>query len=431
MSDAVINGIPAAMAADKARTEGESGASPDAESPLVHLSRAIDEHGDFLVKTRRQIHANPEASGQERATTALVAQTLRERGLQPTIMRDGVGMVVDVDLGAPSDSYVAIRAELDCVKVDDEKSVAYASTNPGRCHACGHDAHTTIALGATLAIHDSRSRFRALGPKHNLRAIFQPAEENATGALSMIDQGALNDVRAILAVHVEPFLETGVIGLRKGALTSACTAFEVHIKGRSGHSARPFESIDPIPAATNIVSLFHQLCPRSMDSRHPLALTVTSISSGDSFNVIPDDATLKGTLRAARPQDVEAVKSKMADVVKGVSQATGCDIALTFPFHAPPTNNDSRLIDIMAEAAAHLAPGMPGVVWIEVPSLGAEDFAFYQQEIPGAIVRLGAAVPDKSKRVPLHSSHFDIDERALTIGAKFLARSALMAAATI
>lgn len=428
MSDAVINGKPAAKMSAAQKVENATTAATVIESVLEQTCRAIDERGEFFIKLRRQIHANPEASGHERATTALVAQTLRDHGLQPKVMRNGVGVIVDVDLGAPSDSFIAIRAELDCVKVDDEKSVAYASKNAGLCHACGHDAHSTIVLAATLAIHESRLRFRELKLQHNFRAIFQPAEENATGALSMIDQGALKDVSAILAVHVEPSLETGVIGLRKGPLTSACTGFEVLIKGRSGHSARPFESIDPIPAAANIVNLFHQLCPRSMDSRHPLALTVTSISSGDSFNVIPDDATLRGTLRAARPQDVDAVKQKMHDVVKGVAQATGCEIELAFPFHAPPTNNDPRLIDIMADAATHMAPGLPGVLWLDVPSLGAEDFAFYQEVIPGAIVRLGAALPDKSKRVPLHSSHFDIDERALAIGAKFLARSALMAA---
>ena len=428
MPDAVVNGTPASKPAPGAPAQV---AGVESDSPLALLNRAIDERSDSLVALRRRIHANPEASGQERATTALIALILRENGLQPKVMQDDVGLIVDVDLGAPANSYVAIRAELDCVKVNDDKSAAYASKNPGLCHACGHDAHSTMVLAATLAMHESRSRLRTLGMKHNLRAIFQPAEENATGALSMIHQGALERVNAIIAVHVEPFLDAGVIGLRKGALTSACTAFEVQIKGRSGHSARPFESIDPIPAAANIVNLFHQLCPRSMDSRHPLALTVTSVTAGDSFNVIPDDATLKGTLRAARPQDVEAVKRKMDDVVKGVAQATGCVIALTFPFHAPPTNNDPGLIDNMAEAAAHIAPGMPGAIWIDVPSLGAEDFAFYQEVIPGAIVRLGAAMPDKSKRVPLHSSHFDIDERALAIGAKFLARSALMAAMSI
>jgi amidohydrolase len=388
------------------------------------LDDAIDQREPEWVELRRRIHAAPEPSGQERATTTLVAQQLRAAGLEPRIMKDGVGVIADIDLGAPRDSFIAIRAELDCVKVDDDKRVPYASKAPGLCHACGHDAHSTIALAAALTIHEGRSRLGALGFNHNIRAIFQPAEETATGALSMIQQGALDQVRAILAVHVEPFIEAGVIGLRKGPLTSACKSFHIAVSGRSGHSARPFQAIDPIPAAVSITDLFYQLGPRSMDSRYPLALTVASINAGSSFNAIPDEAELRGTLRTARVQDLEAVEARMHAVIEGVAKATGCQIAMTFPQYAPPTNNDGRIIDAMAAAATDLL-GAGGVQWLDVPSLGAEDFAFYQEKIPGAIVRLGSAVSDATSRRPLHSSTFDINEAVLTIGAKFLIRSAL------
>ncbi|MCI0674876.1 MAG: amidohydrolase [Phycisphaerales bacterium] len=395
--------------------------------PQDLVDRSIQQQSNALVAFRRHIHADPEASGSELKTTALVAGALRDAGLQPKIMRDKIGLAVDVDLGAPRGSFIALRAELDCVKVNDDKRVPYASANPGLCHACGHDAHTTVVLAATLAIHDHRIRLGALGLKHNFRAVFQPAEETATGALSMISQGALENVQAILAVHVEPFIQAGLIGLRKGPLTSACKSFHIVIHGRSGHSARPYQALDPIPAALNIVDLFYQLGPRSMDSRYPLALTVASMHAGSSFNAIPDQATISGTLRTSRLEDLQAVQKKMEDVIKGVAQATGCSITMDFPQYAPATNNDGRLIDIMAAAATSLL-GKDGVQWLDVPSLGAEDFAFYQEKIPGAIVRLGAAMPDPAQRRPLHSSLFDIDESALTIGAKFLARSALLAA---
>lgn len=391
------------------------------------LNEAIDKRQPQMVQIRRQIHACPEPPGGEQRTTKLVAEQLREHGLKPQVMKDDTGIVVDIDVGASSDRFVALRAELDCVNVEDEKSVAYASKNPGLCHACGHDAHSTIVLGAMLAIHEQREALKSLGLTHNVRAIFQPAEENATGARSMIEQGAIKNVDAVLAVHVEPFIEPGVIGLRKGPLTSACRSFRIEITGRSGHSARPYEAIDPIPAATNLVSLFYQLGPRSMDSRHPLALTVASINAGSSFNAIPDHAVIAGTLRASRPQDIDAVKQRMIAVIEGVAQSTGCGITVEWPVDAPATNNDERLIDLMAGAATELL-GPQGVKWIDVPSLGAEDFAFYQQHVSGAIVRLGAAVPDVRGRMPLHSSQFDIDEKALAIGAKFLARCAIAAA---
>jgi amidohydrolase len=376
---------------------------------------------------RRQIHANPEASGHERATTALVAKELREAGLEPRVMRDGIGVVADIDLGARSSEYVALRAELDCVNVDDDKQVSYASKNPGLCHACGHDSHTTIVLAAARAIHHSRSQLQCVELSHNVRIVFQPAEETATGARMMIEQGALDSVRAILAVHVEPFIEAGIIGLRKGPLTSACKSFHIAIKGRSGHTARPYQAIDPIPAAVSIIDLFYQLGPRSMDSRYPLALGVGSVNAGSSFNAIPDEAEIRGTLRTARLEDLDAVQKKMESIVSGIAKATGCEITMDFPQYAPPTNNDPALIDIMADAATGFL-GSKGIQWLDVPSLGAEDFAFYQEKIPGAIVRLGAAVPDVKQRRSLHSSMFDIDERALTIGAEFLTRSILVAA---
>ena len=394
------------------------------------LDRAIDARQSELVQLRRRIHAAPEASGEELATTALVAQQLQAAGIKPRIMAGNVGLIADIDLGAPPDACVALRAELDCVKVDDDKQSEYASTRAGLCHACGHDAHTTMVLGAALAVHQNGASLRNSSLKRNLRIIFQPAEESATGALSMIQQGALTNVQAIMAVHVEPFIEAGIIGLRKGPLTSACKTFRILIKGRSGHSARPFQAVDPIPAAVSITDLFYQLGPRSMDSRYPLALTVASISAGSSFNAIPDEAEMRGTLRTARIEDLAAVERKMEAIVAGVSVATGCEVTMDFPQYAPATNNDPAIIDTMAAAATDLL-GVEGVQWLDVPSLGAEDFAFFQEKIPGAIVRLGAALPDPKQRRPLHSSMFDIDERALAIGAKFLARSALMAAANL
>jgi len=384
----------------------------------------IDTHDADMVRFRRRVHATPESSGAERATTALVAEQLRDAGLEPRIMADGIGVVVDVATAPDHDSSVALRCELDCVTVGDDKQVPYASTRPGLCHACGHDAHTTMVLWAALAAHQDRAALSSLGLRHNLRCIFQPAEETAVGARSMINQNALAGVAAILAVHVDPHRPTGVIGVRKGALTSGAKGFEITIRGRGGHSARPNEAIDPLPAAVNIASMFYQLCPRVVDSRHPVVLTVGSIIGGTAANAIPDEAVMKGTLRSAHLEDMELVQRRMEHIVEGVREATGCEIDIRVPYHAPPTDNDGRLIEVIADAAGELL-GPANVEWIEQASLGAEDFAFYQELIPGAIVRLGTAGPDAQTRWPLHSPRFDIDERALNLGVKLLLRSAL------
>ena len=397
--------------------------------PYSNLHRSIDIRHDRLVKFRRRLHASPEPSGHEQVTTAAVADVLREGGLHPRVMEQQRGVVVDVDVAAPGAAYVAARAELDAVSVNDDKQVPYASTRPGVCHACGHDAHTTMLLAAAQAIHDGREQLARHGFRHNLRFIFQPAEETATGAREMIEQGAIDNVRAILALHVEPNLEPGRIALRCGAMTAACKTFRINVRGRSGHSARPHEAVDPIPAATNIVSLLYQLAPRSIDSRYPLALTVGSITSGSAYNAIPDTAQILGTLRTTRPQDTDAVQTRMEQVVRGIEEATGCRIELEFMHWCPATDNDPAVTKLVADVGTRLL-GPGAVQWLDVPSLGGEDFAFYQESIPGAFIRLGAAVPDPRQRRPLHSSLFDIDERALSIGVKLMASAALELAAS-
>ncbi|MBT8485068.1 MAG: amidohydrolase [Phycisphaerales bacterium] len=394
----------------------------------VELDRLIDGRQDRLIQLRRRFHATPESSGEERQTSALVAETLREHGYEPRLGPEGIGVTAELDLGAERDTFIAVRSELDCVDVNDDKQVPYASTQPGRCHACGHDAHTTINLATASVLAEARARLASLPFRHNLRFLFQPAEEAATGARSMIKDGALNGVEAIIALHVDPTLETGHVGVRNGALTSACKLFEVTVRGRSGHTARPFEAVDPIPAATNLVSLFYQLAPRSIDSRYPLALTVASIHTGMARNAIPDAATIFGTLRAARVEELEAVQKRMHAVAEGMERATGCDIDLDFHHACPATRNDEIVTRRFAAVAADRL-GVDRVQWLEVPSLGGEDFAFYQELVPGSIIRLGAAMPDARARRPLHSSLFDIDEGALTVGAKVLTAASLDLAA--
>lgn len=393
------------------------------------IAGAIDARYERMVKLRRRLHATPEPSGQEKQTTALIADALATEGLSPRVMQNETGVVVDVNLNdSGPTSYVALRSELDCVQVDDDKQVAYASTRPGLCHACGHDAHSTILLAAAIAAHEHRAALREVGLKQSLRFIFQPAEENATGARSMIKQGALDSVEAIIAVHVWPFLDAGVIGLRKGPITAACKVFEITVTGKSGHSARPHDAIDPIPAAINLVSMLYQLCPRSVDSQQAMTITVGSIVAGQTFNAIPDDAKLSGTLRTLRVADMETCQRKMEAVCKGVAEATGCQIKLDLGYSCPATDNDPAIVAamerIIPELTTHTGKPVQGH-WLEQSSLGGEDFAFYQELIPGAIVRLGTGLADPQKRKGLHSSLFDINEAAMPVGAKFLLRSAL------
>jgi amidohydrolase len=265
---------------------------------------------------------------------------------------------------------------------------------------------------------------QSAGPRRNLRFIFQPAEEAATGASEMIDRGALEGVDRIIALHCDPFLDTGQIGLRNGPITANLISFRVAISGRGGHSARPYETIDPVPAAVNLVSLLYQLAPRSVDSRRAYCLTVTSIRSGETINAIPDSAEVCGTIRAARVEDAMRLRDMVETCVKAACLATGCSAKTEFPHSAPATQNDPRVVDMMATAATDIV-GSDNVVRIELPSLGGEDFAIYQQHIPGAMVRLGTGAGPIPDRHALHSTLFDIDEPALLVGSRLLARAAV------
>ena len=391
------------------------------------LKASVKDREKEMVAFRRDLHAHPEASGEEVRTTNRVASILRRASLVPRIMEDGRGLVVDLDLSRETDNCIAVRADLDCVLIPDAKDVPWRSTIPGHCHACGHDAHASMALFALLALHEHVELIRPLEPRANLRFIFQPAEETSKGAQGMIAQHALDGVQSIIALHVDPYLEAGHIGLRTGPLTANCLSFKITVTGQGGHSARPYQSVDPIPATVNIVSLMYQLAPRSMDSRYPLALTVTSIHAGQAFNAIPERAEIWGTLRTSREEDQHRVKAQLQDVLRGIATTTGCSVNIEYPHSSPATNNDHEVVELLW-AAAEETVGRDRVTLIEMPSLGGEDFAYYQQVVPGAMARLGTAFQDPNARFPLHAPEFDINESALVTGVRFLCRASIRAA---
>ena len=393
----------------------------------TEMAETLAGHEQGMISFRREMHRNPEASGDEYKSTENILRRLDDAGMEPRAMEDDRGLILDLDLGAPEDAFVALRADLDCVEVDDQKSVDWRSRKSGLCHACGHDAHTAMALHSALTLHEHIDTLRMMNPSTNIRFIFQPAEEDGTGAQDMIRQHALDGVRSILALHVDPYLECGSIGLKAGPITANCVSFRITVTGRGGHSARPYQSIDPIPAAVNMVALMYQLCPRSMDSRYPLALTVTSIHAGLAHNAIPDSAVICGTLRTARDIDQQQVQSMLTDVVRGIASTTGCTSTLEFPHSSPATNNDTGVIELLWSAAEEVV-SRDQIKLIEMPSLGGEDFAYYQQIVPGAMVRLGAAFQDPNARFPLHSPYFDFNEAALLVGARFLCRASIASA---
>ena len=400
-----------------------SSSNDSAELLRKSINDSILNDIDQMVELRRDLHANPELAGEEHRTSELLSSRLADMGLELRPLPD-TGVVADLHVGAPDDSWIAIRADIDCVPIADLKEVAWRSTRDGCCHACGHDAHATMALFAARSMAAQRKSIQEYGASHNVRFVFQPAEETATGACELIDAGVLEGVNGMIALHCDPFLDVGQIGLRHGPITSNTCTFRITITGEGGHSARPHQAIDPIPAAVNLVSLLYQLAPRSMDSRYPMCLSITSVTAGEAFNAIPGEAVICGNLRTERMQDQLQIKDAIDSCIRGITEATGCTAHIEYPYNAPATDNHLFTNTLLKESAVEVV-GSDGIIDIDLASMGGEDFAYYQQHVPGSMARLGTGNGPADKRKPLHSPQFDIDESALPVGARLLAGAAM------
>jgi len=385
------------------------------------LDRIVAELEPRLVEVRRFLHVHPEPSGEEVRTTLYVRGPLDAAGYETRFGPDGRGLIVD-DPDAPAGPHAAVRGDMDALHIQDQKDVPYRSCEPGVMHACGHDAHSAIALGVMLALRQARAEGVLPWPVR-CRGIFQPAEETGEGALGMMSAGALDGVEAIFSVHVDPSREAGRIGYRWGAFTAACDDLDVRIEGCGGHAARPHESRDPIAAAAQLINSLYLFISRGTDTHDPVVFTFGHVEAGESNNVIPEFATLGGTLRTLGGPTRERTREHVARIAQALAEASGTRVSLQWGPGPPSVENDRALTEVLRDAAIDLL-GSDQVDIIPRPSMGGEDFAYYQTRVPGVMFRLGCTSP-RTTGAPLHSPKFDIDERALGVGVRVLARSVI------
>jgi amidohydrolase len=386
------------------------------------LDEAIETYAAEIIDVRRQLHAYPEPSGEEFLTTGFIHRFLTEHKIDVQIGADGRGAVADSG-GMAETPRIALRADIDALRIEEAGLAEYRSRVPGVMHACGHDGHTAAVAGAILGLKTAADAGVLPWPVQ-WRAIFQPAEETAAGALQMIERGALDGIQAILSLHVDPARPVGRVGVRYGALTAACDSLRVRVEGRGGHAARPHDAVDPIAAAAQLLSSIYLFIPRLTDSQDAVVVTIGQLFGGDNPNVIPQHAELRGTIRTLETHVREKTKSHIRQLARGVGEASGTQIRVEFEEGPQSVVNDPRLTDLLKEAAGELL-GSDHVDVIPRASMGGEDFAYYLERVPGAMFRLGAA-PEGSPGVPLHSPAFDLDERALIVGARVLARAAVL-----
>lgn len=388
----------------------------------AETDRAVELYRDEIVALRRHLHAHPEPSGEEYKTSLYLYQKLSDCGFAVQMGPEGRGLVVDVP-GPAAPTCMAIRADIDALRIHDRKKAEYRSRHQGIMHACGHDAHTAVVYGALRAVKQVASHVD-FPWSLALRGIFQPAEETAKGAYDMIAAGALEGVDAILAIHVDPTRAVGTVAVRAGVLTANCDVMEITIRGRGGHAARPHESNDPIAAAAHMTSTLYQFVPRLTDSQDAVVVTIGQINGGDNPNVIPEEVRLFGTVRTLDSDVRRRTIKHIQQVANAIAQLSGTTIDVVFRAGSDSVRNDVRLTELVGQATE----GLPGPIELEtIPraSMGSEDFAAYLEHVSGSMFRLGCArgpLPSPG----LHTSLFDVDERVLTLGAKLLARTVLL-----
>lgn len=363
---------------------------------------------DEIIAHRRDFHEHPELGFKEHRTAKVIAEKLKSYGLDVKTGVGKTGVVGDL-YGKKDGTTIALRADMDALPVQETSDISFKSQNDGVMHACGHDGHMAMLLGAAKILSQSKDRLRG-----NIRFIFQPAEEGQGGARYMIKDGCLENVDEIYGMHLWNFQPHGKIGVKSGPVMAAADIFDITVKGIGGHGAVPQGTVDAIVTASNLIMSLQTIISRNTDPLESTVLTVGEISGGHGFNVIADKVKLRGTTRAMTEENRQMIKTRMQEIIDGVAKASGAKIELDYQDGYPPTINNKNATQAI-EKVAHKIVGNGCVE--PCLTMGAEDFSYYLQKIPGCFFFIGSAPFDKGPMsVPHHCSHFDIDERALLVG---------------
>ena len=382
---------------------------------LITRSAPETDLADRLVEIRRHLHRHPETGFEEIETSRFLRAFFEEEGFEVVGPLAETGFYVEVK-GAHPGPTVAYRTELDALAAEDGKDCAYASAVPGKAHLCGHDAHMAVAVGVALLLRARRDTLRGTA-----RILFQPNEEGAPyGAPSMIEDGVLDGVQEIYCIHADPTLPTGTFGLLSGPVTAATAPFTVRVAtGQAGHSARPHQTVDTVWVASQILNAFYQLPGRVHDARRTAVLTVCRFRAGDALNVIPAVVEFGGTLRCLDLEAAHRLAASMQQVAEQYGTLHGAKVTFDIDLRLPPVVNDRECV-VGVRHAVHDLFGPDAVHEIEQPSMGGEDFAFYLQEVPGMLLRVGTSSGPATSH-PLHHTLFDVDEAALPDAARLMA----------
>ncbi|MGG1619284.1 M20 family metallopeptidase [Paenibacillus sp. NRS-1782] len=383
---------------------------------LLALSRPLQ---DQLMAWRRDFHRHPETGYEEVRTSGIVAEHLRELGLE-VITNVGKTGVVGLLRGKSPGPTIGLRADMDALPIQDEKTVPYRSQIPGKAHLCGHDAHTAILMGAAQLLTKLERPERG-----NIKFVFQPAEEGLAGAKAMIDDGVLENpkVDAMAGLHMFPGLKTGTLGVSKGVAFASADSLTIKIIGKGGHAARPHEGIDAIAVSAQVISALQNIPSRLVDPLETIVITIGKISGGYMGAAIAPEVEMIGTVRTLSAELRSRIPELIEQVVRGACESFGAGYELNYQLGYPVVQNDPDMVDLMTETSEQL---FGSTEWNYIkPSTGGEDFAFYCEQVPGVFFRLGSGRGDEATSYPLHHPKFDLDESVLPYGVAMMSAIAL------
>ena len=372
-----------------------------------------ESHGEMIVALRREIHREPELGFDTEKTAEKVLAALDGLPLeiQTGVAENGIVATLEGEGEGPT---VGLRADMDALPIHEETGLPFASGTDGKMHACGHDGHTSMLVGAAHALSGMRDRLHG-----TVKFIFQPAEEGGGGGKVMVDEGVTEGIDSIFALHLWPGLPLGTASTKAGPVMAAADAFEMEVKGNGGHGAMPHQTVDAIVMAAQIVAALQTIVSREADPVEPAVLTVGEIGAGTAFNIIPETARIAGTVRTMNQDLREMIPERIEELSRGIARGMRGDVDLNYKFSYPVTRNDPDAARLALNVAGELL-GEDSVVEAQHPSMAGEDFAFMLEEVPGAYVWIG--VGDVSG---LHTPEFAFDEDVLPRGAALLTALAL------
>ena len=386
------------------------------------LNSLIEKHEDWMIEQRRDIHQNPEPSCEEFRTSKKVYDILNELGLEVKrgFYKTGVVGVID---GARPGKTIALRFDMDALEMEEKTGLYFASAQKELMHACGHDGHTAMGLGAARILNEMKDQIAG-----KVKLIFQPAEEDAPGgggAQHMIEDGVLKNptVDAALGMHIWPDLEFGQVGTRPGVIMGASDPFTIDVIGQGVHASQPYQGIDPIVIGSQIVNNLQTIVSRNIDPFEQAVISIGVFQGGTRYNTIPDQVSLKGTVRTFDQEVRDKVYKKIESIAEKTASSLGGEVKLDYTFGYPPVNNDVEMFRTAHKSIRKML-GAEKAVEVDRPAPTGEDFAFFAQEVPATFLWLGCN-KEGEETPKLHSPYFNFDEKILSTGVKVLTATAI------